>query len=63
MPLIGMVMENAISGVPNQMFSPQLRIISKRPDGIDQLTWGRRVLLPDKFVMDGKDATTLADKK
>ena len=29
----------------------------------DQLTWGRRVLLPDKFTMDGKDAMTLADKK
>ena len=29
----------------------------------DQLTWGRRVLLPDNFIMDGKDAMTLADKK
>ena len=29
----------------------------------DQLTWGRRVLLPDNFTMDGKDAATLADKK
>ena len=29
----------------------------------DQLTWGRRVSLPDNFTMDGKDAMTLADKK
>ena len=29
----------------------------------DQLTWGRRVLLPDNFTMDGKNAMTLADKK
>ena len=29
----------------------------------DKLTWGRPVLLPDKFVMDGKDATSLADEK
>ena len=29
----------------------------------DQLTWGRRVSLPDNFAMDGKDPMTLADKK
>ena len=29
----------------------------------DQLTWGRLVVLPDNFMMDGKDAMTLADKK
>jgi len=29
----------------------------------DQLTWGRRVRLPDNFTMDGKDAVTLADDK
>ncbi len=29
----------------------------------DQLTWGRRVLLPDNFALDGKDAMTLADEK
>ena len=29
----------------------------------DQLTWGRRVSLPDNFTMDGKDAMTLANKK
>ena len=29
----------------------------------DQLTWGRRVLLPDNFTMDGDDALTLANKK
>ena len=28
-----------------------------------QMTWGRRVLLPDNFTMDGKDAMGLADKK
>ena len=29
----------------------------------DQLTWGRRVSLPQNFSLDGKDAMSLADDK